>query len=109
MLDTVTRRLALQLGLGAAGVYLAACGGSSGDAPGGQPTAAPTDAKIEDTLIIGNWIDFQSPTTSSASPATPGVKLVKSATAPKKSSLAELGAGGSRYDIVVPGSGWPRR
>ena len=33
MLDTVTRRRALQLGLGAAGVYIAGCGGSSDTAP----------------------------------------------------------------------------
>ena len=70
MLDTVTRRRALQLGLGAAGVYIAGCGGSSDDAPGGQPTAVPADAAVEDKLIIGNWVDFQSPTTSSGSPAT---------------------------------------
>ena len=105
MLDTVTRRRALQLGLGAAGLYVAGCGGSSDSGPEQQPTAVPADAEVEDKLIIGNWVDFQSPDNLEAFVRDTGVKVVQSGYGSEEELLAKLGAGGSRYDIVVPGSG----
>jgi spermidine/putrescine transport system substrate-binding protein len=109
MPERVTRRRALQLGLGgAASVYMAACGGgSSSPEPEQEPTESPVaaEAKIEDRLVIGNWVDFQSPDNLETFARKFGVKVVKSGYGSEEELLAKLGAGGSRFDIVVPGSG----
>jgi spermidine/putrescine transport system substrate-binding protein len=109
MPERVTRRRALQLGLGgAASVYMAACGGgSSSPEPEQEPTESPVaaEAKIEDRLVIGNWVDFQSPDNLEAFARKFGVKVVKSGYGSEEELLAKLGAGGSRFDVVVPGSG----
>jgi spermidine/putrescine transport system substrate-binding protein len=104
--EKLTRRRALEVGLGgAAGLYIAGCGGSSDSGPEQQPTAVPAEAKVEDKLVIGNWVDFQSPDNLKRFARDAGVKLVKSGYGSEEELLAKLGAGGSRYDLVVPGSG----
>jgi spermidine/putrescine transport system substrate-binding protein len=108
MRDTLTRRRVLQLGLGgAASLYVASCGGSSdsGEQPRSGGSGVSAQAKVEDKLVIGNWVDFQSPDNLERFVRDTGVKLVKSGYGSEEELLAKLGAGGSRYDVVVPGTG----
>jgi spermidine/putrescine transport system substrate-binding protein len=108
MRDRVTRRRALELGLGgAASAYLAACGGTSGKPKraGRDTSGVRADAQVEDKLVIGNWVDFQSPENLERFARQTGVELVKGSYGSEEELLAKLDAGGSRYDIVVPGSG----
>jgi spermidine/putrescine-binding protein len=86
---------------GLAGAFLAACGGTTGSA--GAVREVATTAAVEPNLIIANWVDFQSPANLKAFAAQQRVKITKASYGSEEELLAKLEAGGSAYDLVVPG------
>ncbi len=100
----LSRRDALRIGgAGALSLWLAACGGSSdgGDEEAGGPSV-PTDAKIEDRLLIANWVDYSDPASYKAFTSALGPRIVLDGYGSNEELLTKLQAGGARFDIVVP-------
>lgn len=108
LLRRLTRRQALYAGMtGAAGLYLAACGGSSSndDKPAARAEATPptpTDAPIEDRLLVSNWVDYMDPANVKAYTKELGPKVTVSGFGSNDELLSKLRAGGSKFDIVAP-------
>ena len=102
----ITRRQALMAGAGGAlGLYLAGCGGSTGESGGGggeEKKTTATDAKIEDRLLISNWVDYSDPANYKAYTKELGPKVTVQGYGSNDELLAKLRAGGSKFDIVVP-------
>jgi spermidine/putrescine-binding protein len=98
----LTRRGALAAGMtGLAGAFLAACGGTTGSA--GPAKQVATTATVEPNLVIANWVDFQAPGNLKAFAAQEHVRITKASYGSEEELLAKLEAGGSAYDLVVPG------
>jgi spermidine/putrescine-binding protein len=98
----MTRRSALAAGMtGLAGAFLAACGGTTGSA--GPVKEVATTAAVEPHLVIANWVDFQAPANLKAFAAQERVRITKASYGSEEELLAKLEAGGSAYDLVVPG------
>jgi len=109
-----TRRQALLASAGGVlGLYLAGCGGSTGEGGGSggggggngeQAEAPPTraDAPIEDRLLISNWVDYSDPANYRAFRRELGPKVTVQGYGSNDELLAKLRAGGSRYDVVAP-------
>jgi spermidine/putrescine-binding protein len=99
-----TRRKALTAALGgAASLYLAGCGGTSGG--GGAQQAAPIakDAKVEaGPMLMANWPDYTDPKTYKDYTAAVGPDVKVEGFGSNSELVAKLSAGGSEYDIVVP-------
>ena len=105
----LSRRQALALGgAGALSLYLAACGGSSGGGGSDEEQAAsdkpsvPTDAKVEDQLLIANWVDYSDPANYKTFTKVNGAKISIDGYGSNEELLTKLNAGGSRFDIVAP-------
>jgi spermidine/putrescine transport system substrate-binding protein len=101
----VTRRQALMTGAGGAlALYLAGCGGSTGESGGDDDAAkkAPADAKIENRLLIANWVDYSDPANYKSFTRELGPKVTVQGYGSNDELLAKLRAGGSKYDVVAP-------
>jgi spermidine/putrescine-binding protein len=103
----VTRRQALMAGAGGAlALYLAGCGGSTGeDRDDGEAGQAPTpaaEAKIEDRLLIANWVDYSDPANYKTYTRELGPKVTVEGYGSNDELLAKLRAGGAKYDVVAP-------
>ena len=109
----ITRRQALMAGAGGAlGLYLAGCGGSTGESGGGgsnEKKTTATDAKIEDRLLISNWVDYSDPANYKAYTKALGPKVNVQGYGSNDELLAKLRAGRIKFDIVVPRSDASRR
>jgi spermidine/putrescine transport system substrate-binding protein len=91
------------LGLGGLALLGAACGGSTNASGGGHSSTVSTNGKIENSLVIYNWSDYDEPKTySSFRKEHPGLNLSETYFASNDELLAKLQAGGGGYDIVVP-------
>jgi spermidine/putrescine-binding protein len=108
----LTRRQALAAGgAGALALYLAACGGSTGEndddqtggAAGEETPSVPTDAPIErGPLLVANWVDYTDPANYKAYTKELGPKVTVSGYGSNDELLAKLQAGGSKFDVVAP-------
>lgn len=104
----ITRRQALFAGAsGALALYLAGCGGSTGEGGGGASAApdeasVPTDAPIEDRLLLANWADYSDPANYRSFTRSLGPKVTVAGFGSNDELLAKLRAGGSKYDVVAP-------
>jgi spermidine/putrescine transport system substrate-binding protein len=102
----LTRRQALMAGAGGAlALYLAGCGGSSGESADEKEPAkpkTPTEAKIEDRLLIANWVDYSDPANYKSFTKELGPKITVQGYGSNDELLAKLRAGGSKYDVVAP-------
>jgi spermidine/putrescine-binding protein len=109
----LTRRQALGAGLtGAAALYLAACGGTSGTSGGGgggaSTKAAAKEASalagkpIEGQLLMSNWVDYVDPKDLKSFRKELGPKVTLEGYGSNDELIAKLSAGGSNYDVIVP-------
>ncbi len=100
------------LGLGALGLLAAACGGSTnagGGGGGGGSSSAPAGGNtlagkpMENSLVIYNWSEYDSPSTfSKFKAAHPNTHVTETFYSSNDELLAKLSAGGTGYDIIVP-------
>jgi spermidine/putrescine-binding protein len=108
----LTRRQALSAGFGgAAALYLAACGGTSGTSGGDGATTSGTAAKktselagkpIEGQLLMSNWVDYVDPKDLKSFGTELGPKVTLEGYGSNDELVAKLSAGGSNYDVIVP-------
>lgn len=97
----LTRREALAAGA-AAGLALTGCEGRTlGGGAGPAATIAP-GARVEDRMIMANWVDYTSPDNLKGFQRSYGVKIVESGFGSDEELVAKMGAGGSRFDLIVP-------
>jgi spermidine/putrescine-binding protein len=110
----ITRRQAISAGLaGAAGVYLAGCGGKSGSSSGGgsgaSSSATPNslaNKPIESSLLMSNWVDYVDPKDLKSYTKEFGPTVKLEGYGSNDELIAKLSAGGSSYDIVVPSASY---
>jgi spermidine/putrescine transport system substrate-binding protein len=102
----VSRRQALAAGAGGMlSLWLAACGGSSGQKPASGGASAATDSlagkQIENKLLIGNWADYVDPGDVKAFQKATGAKVTIEGFGSTNELIAKM-KGGAAYDIAVP-------
>lgn len=100
------RELLAAGGAGALGLVVAACGGqSSTSSTGGQSGGGSSLAgrPVEKRMVVANWVDFQDPENLKRFGEHTGVRVVKEGYGSEEELLAKLKAGGSAYDLCVPG------
>lgn len=87
-------------------LWLAACGGQTGaNAPTGTGKAGlAADAAVEDQMLLANWVDFANPDNLEQFAREHSLKLTQDGYGSQEELLAKLGAGGSRFDVVCPGT-----
>lgn len=97
----LSRRQVLAAGAaGALGLMVAGCGSKSSASRG--TTSVASGAKLERSLLIGNWADYSDPASYTAYTKAFGPKITVDTYDSNNAILAKLNAGGSNYDIVVP-------
>lgn len=103
----LTRRQALAVGAGGAlSLWLAACGGQTGpnDSSGGGTAGLTVDAPVENQMLLANWVDFTNPENLEQFAREHSLELTQDGYGSQEELLAKLGAGGSRFDVVCPGT-----
>jgi spermidine/putrescine transport system substrate-binding protein len=111
----ITRRQALSASLaGAAGLYLAGCGGKSGG--GGSSSGASGSSSgsksslagkpIESSMLMSNWVDYVDPADLKSYTKSFGPSVKLEGYGSNDELIAKMSAGGSNYDIVVPSASY---